>query len=1040
MPISKFHRLELDALIRALAVNRGRSLSMLMGAGASISSGMPSADRCIWEWKQDIFATNNPTLRESVGEISLAGTKRRIQEWLDRRGGYPRSGSPAEYSFFAEACFPTSTDRRSFFQQYVKLAVPFLGYRLMPLLVKGGLLRTVWTPNFDGLPARACAAANISCIEVGIDTQQRVLLVPATGDLRVVSLHGDYRYDALKNTTAELQSQEAELKKELIFELQDHDLLVVGYSGRDTSLMEALAEAYSTARAGRLYWCGMQAQPSSEVVQLLQIATTAGREAFYVQASDFDDLIERLALRLLEKVELQAAKEIMTALTKDSGRKGHFQARSDAATSLVKSNAYPLTMPTEALKVDFAFPDNVSRRDWLNKVLSEVDGAREVLPTGALVLAPMAATQAALGDFLRGAPVSVPVATEDFANARSMQALMRQALVLSVARSCAIETDGRRVWEPKSHENRSFDRQSFAIHRALSFRLAILAGKSCVLLTPEIIAKTMQGQPAGEEATKVLRNAVYGYQHNNVYDADLKYWTSRITGVEIPDAGGQNFLIGKTPLFASLYQPNRPALNLKFQRFSTFGGFVVEDAKLVFSSKSGQGEAKDANPLHGLVNNRPWDYSVTSAGVSTSAEVAAICPAIYGRTLERFLCQLSERGDPDQTERDYLQPFPGFAAGFSLPLVHARPGEALWQDLAVSPSGSPLEGAKQIARAICTALDRIRGLNPGAIAVIYVPRTWSAFELVDEGGEHFNLHDFVKAFAARNGQSTQFLREKTVVPLASCRVKWWLSLALYAKAMRTPWRLDCLDEDSAFVGIGYSMDGHALNNQHILLGCSHIYSARGEGLQFRLGRIENPIIRGRNPYMSLDDARRTGETIRQLFFDARMRLPKRVVIHKRTHFTKEEQDGLTQGLEGVKNVELIEINTEESIRFLASRLDGEKLTIDKFPMPRGAAIVLGDDAALLWVHGHAPSVQNSRFKYYQGKRRIPAPLLIKRYRGDSDLELVSREILGLSKMNWNHFDYYSHLPASLDSASTIARVGTYLSHYGSAPYDYRLLI
>jgi hypothetical protein len=258
--------------------------------------------------------------------------------------------------------------------------------------------------------------------------------------------------------------------------------------------------------------------------------------------------------------------------------------------------------------------------------------------------------------------------------------------------------------------------------------------------------------------------------------------------------------------------------------------------------------------------------------------------------------------------------------------------------------------------------------------------------------------------------------------------------------MRTPWRLDCLDEDSAFVGIGYSLEGPALHKRHVLLGCSHIYSARGEGLQFRLGRIEHPIIRGRNPFMSLDDARRTGETIRQLFFDARMRLPKRVVIHKRTHFTKEEQEGLAQGLEGVQNVELIEINTEESIRFLASRLQGDKLTIDRFPMPRGAAIVLADDSALLWVHGHAPSVQNERFKYYQGKRRIPAPLLIKRYRGDSDLDLISREILGLSKMNWNHFDYYSRLPASLDSASAIARVGRYLSHYGSAPYDYRLLI
>jgi hypothetical protein len=1040
MPIPKPQRLELDALVRAIAVNCGKSLSMLFGAGASISSGMPLAGRCIWEWKQDIFATNNPTLRESVGEISLTGTKRRIQEWLDRRGGYPPSGSPSEYSFYAESCFPTSTDRRSFFQHYVKLAVPFIGYRLMPLLVKAGLLRTIWTTNFDGLPARACAAANVPCLEVGMDTQSRVSLVPNAGDLRVVSLHGDYRYDALKNTSLELQSQEAELKKEFVFELRDHDLLVLGYSGRDSSLMEALAEAYSTLRAGRLYWCGMQENPSAEVEKLLRAAATAGREAFYIQSIGFDDLIERIALRLLNGAELQAAKEILTSLTKENGRVGHFQARSEPPTSLVKSNAYPLTTPTEGLKIDLAFPENVKRRDWLNGVMGGVDGAWVVLPTGALVLAPMAATRSALGAFLKGAPISVPITSEDLAREKSVVALMRQALVLSVARSCGIDTDGWRVWEPNPYEHRDFDRQKYAIHRALSFRLAILKGKVCVLLTPEIVGRTMNGEPASEEATKVLRNAVYGYQHNNVYDADLKYWTSRITGVNICDTGGQSFYIEKMPLFASLYQPNRPALNLNFQRFSTFGGFVVEDPKLVFSSKSGNGEAKDANPLHGLANNRPWDYSVTSTGISTSAEVAAICPQTHARTLERFLCQLSERSEPDRTELDYLQPFPGFASGFSLPLTHARPGEALWQDLPVIPSGQLLEGAKQIAHAICIALDRIRGINPGAIAVIFVPKEWSPFELVDEGGEHFNLHDFVKAFAARNGQSTQFLREKTVVPAASCRVKWWLSLTLYAKAMRTPWRMDSLDEKSAFVGIGYSVEGQAINREHILLGCSHIYSARGEGLQFRLGRIEHPIIRGKNPYMSLDDARRTGETIRQLFFDARMRLPERVVIHKRTHFTKEEQEGLSQGLEGVKNVELIEINTEESIRFLASKLDGDKLKIDKFPMPRGAAIVLADDAALLWIHGHAPSVQNPRFKYYQGKRRIPAPLLIKRYRGDSDLDLVSREILGLSKMNWNHFDYYSRLPASLDSASAIARVGKYLSHYSSAPYDYRLLI
>jgi hypothetical protein len=76
-----------------------------------------------------------------------------------------------------------------------------------------------------------------------------------------------------------------------------------------------------------------------------------------------------------------------------------------------------------------------------------------------------------------------------------------------------------------------------------------------------------------------------------------------------------------------------------------------------------------------------------------------------------------------------------------------------------------------------------------------------------------------------------------------------------------------------------------------VLGCSHIYSARGEGLQYRLSKIEDPIIHSGNPFMSKDDSRRVGEIIRELFYDARMKLPSRVVLHKRTPFRKEEREG-----------------------------------------------------------------------------------------------------------------------------------------------------
>jgi hypothetical protein len=94
---------------------------------------------------------------------------------------------------------------------------------------------------------------------------------------------------------------------------------------------------------------------------------------------------------------------------------------------------------------------------------------------------------------------------------------------------------------------------------------------------------------------------------------------------------------------------------------------------------------------------------------------------------------------------------------------------------------------------------------------------------------------------------------------------------------------------------------------------------------------------------------------------------------------------------------------------------------------------------LLWVHGATTAV-NPRRKYFQGKRRIPAPLRIKRYGGRTNLQRIAEEVLGLSKMNWNTFDLYTKLPATLQSSTEIARIGSLLQRFGAASYDYRLFI
>jgi hypothetical protein len=49
------YKIAIDAFIRSIDINKKRPICLLLGAGASISSGMPSAERCIWEWKREIF-------------------------------------------------------------------------------------------------------------------------------------------------------------------------------------------------------------------------------------------------------------------------------------------------------------------------------------------------------------------------------------------------------------------------------------------------------------------------------------------------------------------------------------------------------------------------------------------------------------------------------------------------------------------------------------------------------------------------------------------------------------------------------------------------------------------------------------------------------------------------------------------------------------------------------------------------------------------------------------------------------------------------
>ncbi len=66
-------KMDFDAFLRSFKQNKDSSFAFLLGAGASITSGVQSAEDCIWDWKKLIYLSNNPTNDTLLAEQKVIG-------------------------------------------------------------------------------------------------------------------------------------------------------------------------------------------------------------------------------------------------------------------------------------------------------------------------------------------------------------------------------------------------------------------------------------------------------------------------------------------------------------------------------------------------------------------------------------------------------------------------------------------------------------------------------------------------------------------------------------------------------------------------------------------------------------------------------------------------------------------------------------------------------------------------------------------------------------------------------------------------------
>jgi NAD-dependent SIR2 family protein deacetylase len=294
----------LPDFLRSYALRKGQ-LMWLLGAGASAAAGIPTADQLVWRFKQELYLSLEGRAAGTVEDLASPKVQDFLQAYFDASGKHPRRWSLDEYSHYFELCYPSEADRRAFIDTHVKKARPSFGHAALAALVEQKIIGIFWTTNFDRTIEDAVARrlGTTSALRVAT-TESAHVAAQAISELTLpllVKLHGDFHSRSLKNTSEELQQQDASLRRTFLDEIRRKGLAVVGYSGRDDSILEILekAAAEEGAYPGGLFWFHRaDSEPIDRVRRLIDMINERSGEAAAIPIGAFDELLGDVARHL----------------------------------------------------------------------------------------------------------------------------------------------------------------------------------------------------------------------------------------------------------------------------------------------------------------------------------------------------------------------------------------------------------------------------------------------------------------------------------------------------------------------------------------------------------------------------------------------------------------------------------------------------------------------------------------------------------------------------------------------------------------------
>ena len=314
----------------------------------------------------------------------------------------------------------------------------------------------------------------------------------------------------------------------------------------------------------------------------------------------------------------------------------------------------------------------------------------------------------------------------------------------------------------------------------------------------------------------------------------------------------------------------------------------------------------------------------------------------------------------------------------------------------------------------------------------------SLFEEDNAQAEKFrfdpNFHHQLKARLLKYRAVIQIVRETTIMGQAElatsdqsrrlqddASVAWNLCTTAYFKASGKPWRLADVREGVCYVGVVFKQETNPASEFNACCG-AQLFLDSGDGLIFKGAHGNWYKTRTNQFHLEEKDAKELMESVIKYYVARRGHPPKEVFIHGRTRFNKDEWRGFCEAVPSDTKMVAIRITPSQDIKLYRP---------GKMPVIRGSGLRMSERKGYLWTKGFIPRLQT-----YPG-REVPNPLGVEVTWGEANLDQVMKDIMGLTKVNFNACIYADGLPVTLRFADAVGEILTAAPVPKGAPLPFK---